>query len=395
MALTEKQVLNAKAKDKPYKLTDGKGLHLLVKPNGGRYWRYKYTFLGKEKLLALGTYPEVSLSVAREKHREARKLVAEKIDPSAKKQEDKRQAIYNAQNSFELVAKEWFDLNKSKWSEGHAQRVWRRLEVNVVPYLGKIAIADIKTLDLLNILRKVEARGATEMAHRLLQSCNAIFRYAVITTRITYNPAQDLQGALKTHKTKHYPTIEAKELPDFFVQLNKVETTAINKIAIRLLMLTFIRTGELRKSKWENINWEEKEWRLPAYITKMKDEHVVPLPDQAIALLKELQQYSGHSELLFPSQQRRRHAMMSENTVNHVLHKMGYKGKLVGHGFRSLASTTLNEKGYRPDVIERQLAHAERNKVRAAYNRAEYMEQRIGMMQDWADFLDMQASEVQ
>ncbi|MFO0388377.1 MAG: tyrosine-type recombinase/integrase [Alphaproteobacteria bacterium] len=391
MPLTDTAVKNAKAKTKPYKLTDGDGLYLLIKPNGGKYWRFKYLYVGKEKLLALGTYPEISLNDARDKRLAARKLLANGADPNSKRKEEKRRKAYNIENSFQVVAKEWFDTNKGKWTPDHAARLWRRLELHMMPEIGDEPIVNIKALDLLDAIRKVEKRGTTETSHRLLQTCNVIFRYAVLTGRIQYNPTQDLKGALMPHRSENHPTIQAKELPDFFKQLEEVETTDLNKLAVRLLMLSFVRQGELRQAKWEDIDFAAKEWRLPAHTTKMRDLHIVPLAKQTIKLLEELKKLTGEGELLFPSQQRRRHAMMSENTINHVLQKMGYKDRLVGHGFRALASTTLNEMGFPPDVIERQLAHAERNKVRAAYNRAEYLPQRRDMMQKWADYLDRQA----
>jgi integrase len=393
MPITETAVKNAKPKAKPYKLTDGDGLYLLIKPNGGKYWRFKYLYVGKEKLLALGTYPEISLNDARDKRLAARKLLANGADPSTKRKEEKRRRAYNVENSFQVVAKEWLETNKPKWTTEHAERLWRRIELHMLPEIGDRPIAEIKALDLLDALRKVEKRGTTETSHRLLQTCGVIFRYAVLTGRIKYNPTQDLKGALVPHKAESHPTIRAKELPDFFKQLEAVETTELNKLAIRLLMLSFVRQGELRQAKWEDIDLQTKEWRLPAHTTKMRDLHIVPLAKQTIKLFGELKKLTGDDELLFPSQQRRRHAMMSENTINHILRKMGYKDKLVGHGFRALASTTLNEMGFPPDVIERQLAHAERNRIRAAYNRAEYLPQRRDMMQKWADYLEAKAKE--
>jgi integrase len=388
MLLSDIKVQKAKPQNKPYKLKDGEGLFLLIHPNGGKYWRFRYMYAGKEKMLALGTYPEISLLEARDKRLAARKLVAAGSDPGLQKKQEKRRAIYNAENTFQAVAKEWFDTNKPKWTPEHAERLWRRLELHIMPEIGDRPIIDLKALDLLDALRKVEKRGTTETSHRLLQTCGVIFRYAVVTGRIKYNPTHDLKGALAPHKPENHPTIQAKEIPDFLKQLILVETTRINKLAIRILMLTFVRQSELRQAKWDDIDLRAKEWRLPAHTTKMKDLHIVPLAKQTIKLLEELKKLTGEGELLFPSQQRRRHAMMSENTINHVLKKMGYKDKLVGHGFRALASTTLNEHGFRADIIERQLAHAERNKVRAAYNRAEYLPDRIKMMQWWADYLD-------
>lgn len=390
MLLTDAKVRNAPKKAKIYRLRDGNALFLQVEPNGGKYWRLRYRHVGKEKMLALGTYPEVSLSEARDKALAARKLIAGGTDPGAKKQEEKRLAVYKADNTVEAVAKEWFDTNKPKWTPQHAERLWRRVELHVVAEIGSRPIADITSLELLDVIRKIEKRGTTEVSHRVLQTCGVIFRYAVLTKRMTYNPALDLRGALKPHKAKNYPTITLKEVPEFLKRLGAAKTSRQNQIAVRLLMLTFLRTGELRKSKWQDIDFEAKEWRVPAEIMKMRETHIVPLSRQALKLLKELKLMTGKSALVFPPQQRRRHMLMSENTINQLIKRMGYKGKLVGHGFRSLASTALNEAGFPPDVIERQLAHAERNKVRAAYNRAEYLPQRRDMMQKWADLIDGQ-----
>jgi len=389
MLLSDIKAKKAAPKDKPYRLKDGDGLFLQVEPNGGKYWRLRYFFMGKEKMLALGTYPEVSLLDARDKRLAARKLLANGTDPGAKKRQEKRLAEFNAGNTFTAVATEWFETNTPKWTLDHAARLWRRIEANILPEIGDRPVSEITSLELLDALRKIESRGVTELTHRLLNSCGGIFRYAILTSRARYNPANDLKGALVPHRAVNYPTIQAKELPNFFTQLAKVETSPQNKLAVRLLMLTFVRTGEMRQAKWADVDLDAKEWRLPAPTTKMRALHIVPLAKQTIELFKELRDITGVSELLFPSQQRRRNPMMSENTINHVLQKMGYKDKLVGHGFRALASTTLNEHGgFRPDVIERQLAHIEGNKVRAAYNRAEYLPERIKMMQWWADYLD-------
>ena len=392
MPLSDTAVRNAKLKDKPYKLTDGEGLYLLVKPNGGKYWRFKYLYVGKEKLLALGTYPEISLGEARDKRQAARKLVADGTDPGTEKKEAKRRLAYNVENSFQVVAKEWHETNKPKWRPDHAAGQWRRLELHMLPAIGDRPIAEIKALDLLDAIRKVEKLGNTETSHRLLHTCSVIFRYAVLTGRITYNPAQDLKGALMPHKKEHHPTIQAKEIPEFFKQLKKVDVSDLKKLAIRLLMLTFVRQGEMRQATWDDVDFEGKEWRLPAHTTKMNDLHIVPLATQTIKLLEELKKLTGEGKFLFPSERRRHHLRMNENAINYTIHKMGYKGKMVGHAFRALASTTLNEMGFPPDVIERQLAHAERNQVRAAYNHAEYLPQRREMMQKWGDFIEGQTA---
>lgn len=391
MPLTDTAIRNAKPEAKPRKLTDGHSLYVLIHPKGGKYWQYQYRFAGKTKVYSIGTYPDVSLQDAREKRLAAQKILEQGLDPSAQKQEHKRTAVYKTENSFEALAKEWYNNNLSKWTDEHAQRLWRRLECHAIPSLGRKPIADIKALELLEMIRKIEKQDKTETSHRLLQTCNAILRYAVLTARTEYNPAADLRGALKPHKTENYPALTPRELPEFLAKIDEAKTSPLNKLAIRMLMLTFVRQGELRQAKWDDIDFAANEWRIPAHIMKMRERHIVPLAPQTLKLLKELKKISGHSEYLFPSQQRRTHPFMSENTINHVLRTMGYKGRLVGHGFRSIASTILNEMGCRPDVIEKQLAHAERNKVRAAYNRAEYLSERHKMMQEWADYLDAAA----
>lgn len=394
MPLTDTAIRNAKPRAKPYKMMDAKGLFLFVHPNGGRYWRLRYLFGGKDKTLALGTYPVVTLAEARDLQITAKKLLQAGVDPGEQKKSDRREAKLNAENTFKAVAEEWRYANGAKWTPDHAANTWRRLEVHAFPDLGNRPIKSIKPADLLAVVRKIEARGTTEMSHRVLQICGAVFRYAFASGRVEYDPTPSLRGALSSHKVKHYPTLSAKELPDFLKNIAKVDTTPLNKLAVRLLLLTFVRQGELRQARWDDVNFETKEWVLPAHTTKMREEHVVPLSSQTLDLLKELKQVAGNNphNLLFPSQNRQKKPMMCENTVNNVLRKMGYQGKMVGHGFRALASTILNEQGFRADVIERQLAHKERNKVRAAYNRAEYLEERTAMMQHWADFVDAQAT---
>lgn len=389
MKLTNTAVLNAKPKDKDYKLSDGDGMYLYVTKSSSKHWRFKYRFGGKEKKLSFGSYPEVSLKDAREKRIEARKLIADNQDPSVTKKEEKQQAILNSENTFKPLTEAWHKLNASKWTQEHADKVLRRLELHIFPYLGARPIKEIKPLELLEVIQKVENKGATELSHRLLQTCNVIFRYAIVMGKAEYNPAADLKGALKAHKAEHYPTIPAKELPNFYKKLEVAQTSNINKLAIKLLLLTFLRQGELRKSEWEHVDFEAKEWRVPAHIMKMRDAHIIPLSKQTIELLQEIKTHTGHSKYMFPSQHHQKNPIMSENTIGSVIKKrMGYDGEMVGHGVRALASTVLNEHGFNRDIIERQLAHAERNKVRVAYNRAEYLPERRKMMQWWADYLE-------
>ena len=393
MLLTTIKIEKAKPKDKPYKLRDGDGLFVLIHPNGGKYWRLRYSFARKEKEVALGTYPEVSLSDARDKRLAARKLVAGGLDPGAKKKEEKRLEVFNADNTFKAVAEDWHGRNKSKWTPDHAERLWRRLELYAFADLDSQPIASIKTPNLIALLRKVEKRGTLETAHRLAQTLNVVFRYAVHCGLIDQNPASDLRGVVAPHKATNFPTINAKELPEFFEKLDAVGTNPQNKIATRLLMLTFLRPGELQKSLWTDIDFESKQWRIPAERMKMRKPHMVPLARQAITLLQQLKEITGHSVYVFPSQQRQKNPYMSENTINQMLKRMGYKDKLVAHGFRALASTTLNEMShFGKDIIEAQLSHMDEDKIRGTYNRAEYAEQRIKMMQWWADYIDAAAS---
>jgi len=389
MPLTEVAIKSLKPQDKEIKVSDAGGLYLLIHPNGGKYWRLKYRYAGKEKKLSIGTYPMVSLREARDKRDEAKRALYQGKDPGAQKQEAKRLVMFTAENNFEAIAREWFDVNKSKWTPEHAERTIRRLEIHIFPEMGPRPISDITPLELLNTIKKVEKNGTTETAHRLLQICTGIFRYAIITQRRENNPAAELKGALVPHRQEHHPTITAKELPAFFKALDKVETSRQNKIAILFTMLTMTRQGELRYAMWNDIDVSAKEWRIRPETTKMKTLHIVPLAKQSLKLLEELKGITSGNEYLFPSQQRLRHPVMSENTVNKILGEMGYKDRLVAHGFRALASTILNESNlFNKDAIERQLAHMERNQVRAAYNRAEYLDERRKMMQWWADYLD-------
>lgn len=388
MPLTDTAIRNAKPGKTASKLFDGDGLYILLHPNGSKYWRFKYYVLNKEKALALGVYPDVGLKEAREKRFEARKLLAAGTDPGAKKQEDKQAALTRSENTFKAVADQWHKANIAKWIPDNADRIWRRLEKNVFPKLGDKPIAEIKPLDLLNTIKIVEERGATDLSRRILRTCGQVFRYAVVHGKAEYNITSGLSDGLQAHRLQHYPAISVKELPKFFKALDAVSTSTQNKLAVRLIALTFVRQGELRLAKWADVDFEGKEWRIPAENTKMRERHIVPLATQTIEILKALQKITGDGDYLFPSQNRQKNPIMSENTINMVIKKMGYKGQMVGHGFRSTASTALNEMGLKSDLIERQLAHAPRNQVRAAYNRAEYLDDRKTMMQTWADYLD-------
>lgn len=389
--LTDPACRNAKPTDMPYKLTDEKGLFLLVHPNGSKYWRLKYRIAGKEKLLSIGVYPEMPLAGARSKRDEARKQISDGIDPSEAKQEAKRIAKVAAANSFESIAREWLEHMKHKWSAGHHTYTTRRFEAYVFPEIGNAPISQITAPALLAVARKIERKGTIETAHKVMNTCGQVFRYAVASGRCERDPVSDLKGAIKPRPApKHMNALNEKDLPDL---LRKMDAYASDnggelqtQYALQLLALTFVRTGELREATWTEFDLEKAEWRIPAERMKMKAPHVVPLSRQSIEVLEKLKALNGGYELVFPGV--RPAIPMSKNTVLFALYRMGYRGRMTGHGFRAVASTILNEMGFDADVIERQLAHAERNKVRAAYHRAEYLPERRKMMQQWADYLD-------
>ncbi|MDH0476811.1 tyrosine-type recombinase/integrase [Aeromonas caviae] len=388
MPLSDTAARQAKFNDKPQKLSDEKGLFLLVNQSG-KYWRLKYRHGGKEKVLALGVYPEVSLKEARAKRDDARRLIAEGVDPSLARKQSKVANRLASENSFEALAREWYQSQLALWSPGHARRVIESLEVDAFPDLGLVPVAELTAPMMLDALRKVEARGATETAGRVLQRIGAIMRYAIQTGRASYNPAQDLRGALKAAKKEHRPALPRAELPEFYRRLAAEPLNPATRLAFHLMMLTMTRPGEVRFARWDEFDLERAEWRIPAERMKMRAPHIVPLSRQALAVLEELHQVTGHCDLLFPSE-RNLTKPMSENTLSYAMGRMGYKGIACPHGFRALASTTLNEEGFDPDVIERQLAHAERNKVRAAYHRAEYLDDRRKLLQWLADFYESQ-----
>lgn len=390
MKLNDKICKNAKPQDKPYKLADGGGLFLLVHPNGSKYWRYKYRYNFKEKVLAVGVYPEVTLAEARDQLSIAKKILKSAKDPSAEKQREKIQKGMNAENTFMVIADEWYDTMSSNWSQNYKDGVLRGLKRDIYPSLGNSPISEITPPQLLKAIKKVESRGTSEVAHRLTCNCEQVFRYAINSGRATYNPAQDLKGALKPKKPKHHASIDTKELPQFLriLKSNQARLFPQTRLAIELMMLTFVRTSELIKAKWHEIDFDKKLWIIPAHRMKMKKEHLVPLSRQAINILLELRTLAGNSEWVLPSPQGHLKPL-SNNTILKALQRMGYKGKMTGHGFRALAMTAiLEELKYRFDIPDRQLAHTQKNKVAAAYDRAQYIEERTKMMQDWADYID-------
>lgn len=390
MPLTDTACKNARPKNKSYKKADGNGLYLEVMPTGARYWRLKYRFGGKEKRLACGVYPETSLAEARERRAVARKMLADGIDPSSAKRDRQQLAEMNAANTFEAVAREWHARNLEKWTPLYGQDILHRLETDIFPVIGKRPVAGISALVVLNALKKIENRGAGEMAHRAGQYCGQIFRYAVVTGRAERNPTTDLKGALKPVTHGHFAALEPKDLPEFLHALarNDARLFILTRLAIRLMLLTFVRTGELINATWDEFDLDGAEWAIPAERMKMRKPHIVPLSKQAVAILDQLHTMNGSYEWVFASPSKPRQHM-SNNTILKALERLGYKGRMTGHGFRALAMTTIKEKlKYPHEVVDRQLAHAPRSKVDAAYDRTKFLDERHKMMQAWADYID-------
>lgn len=388
ISLSDAAVKQAKARDKDYKLSDREGMYLLVKSNGAKYWRFKYRYNGKEKVLALGIYPRISLRDARIRLLEARKSLYEGADPGQIRKEGKLTKKALAAHTFETIAREWWEKQCGAWSEGHGLKVLSSLETDIFPHIGNTPIAEISAQTLLALIRRVEDRGALDIASRILQRCSSVFRYAIQTGRASYNPTTDLQGSLKSRKPKHQPSLPRAELPEFLKRLKKYDGMVQTQLALKLLVLTFVRPGELRGARWEEFDLKAKEWRIPGERMKMKTEHIVPLSKQSILLLGDLKRVTGQYDLLFPGE-RIRSKPMSENTLLFALYRLGYKDRATPHGFRATASSILNEQNFNKDAIERQLAHLERNKIRGAYtHHAEYLKERKKIMQWWADYQD-------
>ncbi|MDO3510067.1 tyrosine-type recombinase/integrase [Ralstonia pseudosolanacearum] len=390
MPLTDLSARNAQPKDKSYRLADGLGMYLEVMPNGSKYWRLKYRFAGKEKRLALGVYPGVSLAQARAARDNARRQVAAGTDPSHARQQAKLAATTAHGNTFEILAREWYEKERGEWTVAHATKVLRSLESDIFPAFGARPIANITAPEILATIRRVESRQALATVARLLQRCSSVFRYAIVTGRATYNPCADLKGAFQTVRTKNMARVSSNEVPTLMRKIRSYDGDVITRIALQFMALTFVRTSELIRAQWSEIDWDAAEWRIPAERMKMRDPHIVPLSRQAVALLREAEKMNGDRPYVFRSAKSKTH--INSSTMLFALYRLGYHSRMTGHGFRGLASTMLHEQGFSPDVIERQLAHAERNKVRAAYNHAQYLPERRRMMQHWADHLDQLAA---
>lgn len=392
MKLTHIQIKNAKATDKKIKLSDGNNLHLHVTPAGNKSWYVSYTLDGKRKQICLGRYPVLSLAEARERTLQVQKLLIDGIDPVDNRRQERFDRQLNHENNFESVAREWHENKKHSWSLTHSKNILSRLEKLIFPLLGNKPIAQIQSLELLQTLREIEKDGRHELAHRMLQICTQIFNYAILLQKAQYNIALPLKGALKPVVSKNYNHLQESELPAFIEKLNRYEADyngkSLTKWGFMMVMLTFVRTGEMRGARWDEIDFDKKVWRIPLERMKMKSKHIVPLSEPAIEILKKVYEITGdaYSGYVFPSYNNPRKCF-SENTFLRVIDLIGYKGKTTTHGFRTVASTILNENGFRADIIEKQLAHEARNQVRATYNHAEYLNERIDMMQWWADYL--------
>lgn len=397
MSLTDTHVRNAKPQAQPYKLSDGGGMYLLVTANGARYWRLDYRFAGKRRTLALGVYPIVTLANARTRREEARACLAEGTDPSVVKKQVRRETRWANENTFRDVAREWVESQRNRLSPRYRALLLARLEADIFPYVGSRPIGDINAPELLDPLRKVEQRGAIETAGRLRQTCSQVFRYAIATARAKHDPSADLRGAIRPPRRKRgHKAMPLGELPNFLAKVDAYDGELQTRLALRLMVLTFARTTELRAAQWsefENLEGKAPLWRVPAERMKMKREHLVPLPPQAVAVLLKLRAQPGANASPFVFFSSAREGFMSNNTMLFALYRLGYHGQATVHGFRAMASTALNEMGFRPDVIERQLSHEDKNVVRAAYNRAEYMEERRSMMNHWGRYVEATTSD--
>jgi integrase len=404
MPLTDTRCRTAKPARKPYKLTDSAGLHLEVRPSGARLWRLRYRIAGKENLFALGEYVQppdgesrketehriqsgrLTLAEARQERDKARGLVKQGIHPAHARQAMRVARVAEGANTFEAVACEWVEKNKAKWSPYYLRQIERFFKADVYPSIGTLPVKSVTPSHLLEILRRIEKRAPT-VALLVRQWVGAVFRYATATLRADSDPTVALRGSIHRPKVEHRKPLARTEIPNLITKIEERGGNRSTKIAMRLLLLTFVRPVELRAAEWKEFDLDHAEWRIPADRMKMREPHIVPLSVQAVELLRELKTITGGNRYLFPNNRRPR-TFMTATTLNRALERMGYARKFSSHGFRATASTILNEMNYRPDVIERQLAHRERNKVRASYNRAEYLPERRTMMQQWANTVD-------
>ncbi|MEL5654854.1 tyrosine-type recombinase/integrase [Serratia ureilytica] len=386
MLLTDVQIRRAKAQDKPYTLNDGSGLSLLIDTNGGKGWRFRYRFAGKAKMISFGVYGDVSLAEARKKRDEARNQLANGINPSDARRANKIALAYTNNNTFEAIAREWHSSKLPTWSTDYADYVLRGFENNVFPYIGKRPIDQIAPLELLTVLQKIEKRGALELTSKVRRRCGEVFRYAVVTGRATYNPAPDLASALNKPKNGHYPFLTESELPEFMLALNNYQGSKLTKYATQLLILTGVRTIELRAAEWSEFDLDNALWEVPKERMKKRRPHLVPLSTQVLEILEKLKVLTGRYTLLFPGRNDVRKPM-SEASINKVIKMLGYHGRATGHGFRHTMSTILHEHGFESAWIEIQLAHVDKNSIRGTYNHAQYIEGRKEMLSWYASHI--------
>lgn len=380
------QIRRAKPEAKAYTLGDGQGLSLLVEPNGSKSWRFRYRYAGKPKMISLGVYPTITLAEARARRDEARKIVAEGKNPSEVRKEQKLALRIQSENAFEKIAREWHQMKSAKWSAGYASDIIEAFQNDIFPYVGTRPVGEIKPLELLNVLRKIEKRGALEKMRKVRQRCSEVFRYAIATGRAEFNPAADLSSALEVHKSNHFPFLKSDEIPDFLRALDSYAGSRLVQIATKLLMVTGVRTIELRAALWQEFDLDNAIWEIPAERMKMRRPHLVPLSTQALGFLNELKSMTGNYRYVFPGRNDP-NKPMSEASVNQLIKRIGYAGKLTGHGFRHTLSTILHENGFNTAWIEMQLAHVDKNTIRGVYNHAQYIEDRKKMMQWYSDFI--------
>jgi len=394
MKLAAVQIRNAKVKEKPYKLADGKGLYFHVARSGKKTWRYRYKLAGKESTFTLGEYPLMSLEQARIARTEAREHVKNGKNPAQERRAEKQEEIAKTEaartaskNTFEFIALEWIGQQRERWSHDHVTAVLASLKNNAFPLLSETPVDAITPPMILQTIRRIEKRGSLEIASKVLQRITAVLRYAVQTGRATFNPAAEMRGVLKSRKVKHRAALSAEDLPEFLQKLRDGDIHVTTKLALQFTILTAARSGEARGATWDEIDLEGTIWRIPAEQMKMSTPHNVPLSRQAVAILERMGRLFGQEGLVFPGI-RDHNKQLSENTMLYALYRLGYHSRATVHGFRATFSTIANESGFDGDVIEKALAHEERNRVRAAYHRSEYIEQRREMMQWWADYLD-------
>ena len=386
MPLNDMQIRRAKPEAKAYTLGDGQGLSLLIEPNGSKSWRFRYRYAGKPKMISLGVYPTITLADARSRRDDARKLVAEGKNPSEVRKEQKIALQTESESAFEKIATEWHQMKSAKWSAGYASDIMEAFQNDIFPYVGTRPIGEIKPLELLNVLRKIEKRGALEKMRKVRQRCSEVFRYAIATGRAEFNPAADLSSALEVHQSNHFPFLKADELPGFLRALDSYTGSRLVQIATKLLMITGLITIELRAALWQEFDLDYVIWEIPTERMKMRRSHLVPLSTQALNLLHELKVMTGNYRYVFPGRNDP-NKPMSEASINQVIKRIGYGGKVTDHGFRHILSTILHELGYESSWIEMQLAHVDKNNIRSTYDHAQYLERRRYTLENYSNLL--------